>query len=108
MLTTRAGIQERGGCSEQTQLYPLSNERHSRDVLEPAVPAPSSSAAWGGGLHEALRRRHAVAIPCPLTARLQLLISAPAGGLGGHDLIRRGEVFAKIMASTAAPAQAAE
>ena len=49
MLTKRAGIQERGECSEQTQLYPLSNERHFRDVLEPAVPAPSSSAAWGGG-----------------------------------------------------------
>jgi hypothetical protein len=45
MLTTRAGIQGRGECSEQTQLYPLSNERHFRDVLEPAVPAPSSSAA---------------------------------------------------------------
>jgi hypothetical protein len=53
MLTNRVGIQERGECSEQTQLYPLSNERHFRDVLEPAVPAPSSSAAWGGGLHEA-------------------------------------------------------
>ena len=49
MLTNRAGIQERGECSEQTQLYPLSNERHFRDVLEPAVPAPSSSAALGDG-----------------------------------------------------------
>ena len=39
MLTKRAGIQERGECSEQTQLYPLSNERHFRAVLEPAVPA---------------------------------------------------------------------
>jgi hypothetical protein len=37
MLTNRAGIQERGECSEQTQLYPLSNERHFRDVLEPAA-----------------------------------------------------------------------
>jgi hypothetical protein len=63
MLTNRAGIQERGECSEQTQLYPLSNERHFRDVLEPAVPAPSSSAAWGGGLHEALRRRHSRRYP---------------------------------------------
>jgi hypothetical protein len=54
MLTNRAGIQERGECSEQTQLYPLSNERHFRDVLEPAVPA---SFKLGGLGRRAARRR---------------------------------------------------
>jgi hypothetical protein len=81
MLTNQVGIQGRGECSEQTQLYPLSNERHFRDVLEPAVPAPSSSAAWGGGRREVcLLFQSQSSHDKPLTARLQLLISAPAGG----------------------------